>query len=163
MIPNDPCPQGNERIEPLLNRSIDWPRSFFPPYHEGKSGCGASTYRPTCLSCLNQKSLEKTQDTKRWSKVSASWSHSGHLDGWSIPLLASRSAVQHLLWAASQRKIYTLVEPKFSTPCCSSQKKLILKRSLICIFSWIISICLQHVCFIMWWVGQCCMWLLVLL
>ena len=56
----------------------------------------------------NQNSLAKTQETKMWSKVSDSWSQSGHFSGWSSPLFANLSAAQHLFSTDSQRKKWHL-------------------------------------------------------
>lgn len=59
-------------------------------------GCGAKLCSPNFLNKLYQNTLVKTQDTSKWFRVSAFWSHKGQLDGWFRPLFSDRSAVQHL-------------------------------------------------------------------
>jgi hypothetical protein len=51
-----------------------------------------------------QNCLAKKQEMRRCCIVSLSWSQRGHALGWGSPLLARRSAVQHLLCMTSQRK-----------------------------------------------------------
>jgi hypothetical protein len=65
---------------------------------------GARECNPNFLRSWYQKIHEKEQVTRRWSKVSASWSHKGHFSGWFIPLLDNLSVVQHLFWVTSQMK-----------------------------------------------------------
>jgi hypothetical protein len=72
--------------------------------NEVVSICGASSWRCTRWRKLNQNCLANTQETRRWSIFSSSWSHSGQVSGWFIPRFANRSAVQHFLWATSQTK-----------------------------------------------------------
>jgi hypothetical protein len=66
--------------------------------------CAASSWRCTRLRKLNQNCLANTQEARRWSIFSSSWSHSGQVSWWFIPRFANRSAVQHFLWATSQTK-----------------------------------------------------------
>jgi hypothetical protein len=47
---------------------------------------------------------EKTHEINRCSIVSSAWSHNGQRSGWGRPLLARRSAVQHLLCATNHMK-----------------------------------------------------------
>ena len=65
---------------------------------------GASACSPRLCSKLNQNWREKTQETKRWSKVSSTWSQRGQSAGWGSPFFARLSAVQHFLCVADFTK-----------------------------------------------------------
>jgi hypothetical protein len=65
---------------------------------------GMAACRPKGDKILNHNSRANTHEVRRCWIVSSSWSQSGQWLGWGRPLLASRSAVQHLFWMASQRK-----------------------------------------------------------
>ena len=63
---------------------------------EVSSDWGVSTCEPTLRRRKNQNSRAKTQVDSRWLMSSSSWSQSGQQPGCGRPLLARRSAVQHL-------------------------------------------------------------------
>ena len=71
---------------------------------EGSSNWGESTSKPSPSRISNQVWRAKTQDSNKWFIVSSSWSHRGHFSRCAKPFLASRSAVQHLLWATNHIK-----------------------------------------------------------
>ena len=71
---------------------------------ESSVGWGERDCRLTCDKKRNQNSLVKTQRIRKWSIVSAAWSHKGQRSGWGRPRRAKRSTVQHLLWATNHRK-----------------------------------------------------------
>jgi len=76
-------------------------------HHSSKfssSRFGASTCKPNLCRIENHSWRANAQETKRWSIVSWAWSQSGQAAGCCNPLLAIRSAVQHLLCAAVHKK-----------------------------------------------------------
>lgn len=83
--------------------------------------CGAKFWRLIWSSNLNQKSQEKTQPTSKWSNVSCSWSHKGHLLGcpclfYAKSLMSAPFDGQSATW-----RIYIWEEPKFSKFCGRAQ------------------------------------------
>lgn len=83
-------------------------RALLAPSHQSSKeevpSWGERFWRPIDWRRLNQNYQVKTQETRRWFKVSSSWSHNRHLWGWGKPFFANRSAVQHLPCATSHMK-----------------------------------------------------------
>ena len=99
------APTEIRELNPFL--VIPWTGSEAVSHHSRKDvrpGWGARLSNPNFLSRLYQKLLANTHETSRWLMDSGSWSHNGQVLGWMSPLFSNLSAVQHLLWATSQRK-----------------------------------------------------------
>lgn len=77
-------------------------------------GWGHRDCTPNLCRMLNHSCRVKKHETGKWSIVSSTWSQSGQHSGCGSPLLARRSAVQHLLWPYGKRtawRIYTYQVP----------------------------------------------------
>ena len=81
-------------------------------------GLGIEPARPIGANNLNQNSLATTHVVRRCCIDSSSWSQRGHLSGWESPLLASLSAVQHLLRIANPRKNLHFVRWEINSIVC---------------------------------------------
>jgi hypothetical protein len=102
------APKIMSELRPLLAPPPPPTKSFVLLHHDRKSassGCGEIACKLICRRKVNQNCLAKTQETNRWSIVSFSWSHRGHLSGWLRPRRARRSAVQHFLCAKSKESV----------------------------------------------------------
>lgn len=74
---------------------------FHQASKEVDSSWGRSSSRLIYWRKKNQNWRAKTQEWTRWSMVSSSWSQSKQCCGWSRPLRAKRSAIQHALSSTS--------------------------------------------------------------
>jgi hypothetical protein len=108
---------------------------------ETSSGYGEIPCTPIVPRRESQNCLEKTQDTRMWSMVS-SWLHSRHRSGWVMSCQASRSAVQHFLWAASHKKNRHFGGAHVFPDSCERFKvNWSEEEAFICLFGWILSAC----------------------
>ena len=114
------------------------PATSHHPRKEFAAGCGASEWRPNFLSKRYQNSLEKEHCTRRWSKVSSSWSHKRHFSGWFRPRFANLSAVQHLLWATNHMKKTTFWQgPRHPSSFIGFECHRSQEQTFICWFGWV--------------------------
>jgi len=104
-IHSDQAPRIMMELSPFLTWPVTLSLELAHQSSKHESfGWGARTSKPKSCRMLNHNCLEKTQEIIRWSIVSSAWSQRGQVAGWGRPLLARRSAVQHLLWATVHMK-----------------------------------------------------------
>jgi len=104
-IHSDQAPRIMMELSPFLTWPVTLSLELAHQSSKHESfGWGARTSKPKSCRMLNQNCLDKTQEIIRWSIVSSAWSQRGQVAGWGRPLLARRSAVQHLLWATVHMK-----------------------------------------------------------
>jgi hypothetical protein len=115
----------------FLQLDVTHSADFHHSWNTTSFGPGAHPCNPTLDRILNQTSLAKTQPTRRCYAVSSCWSQRRQRSGWSSPLRASRSAVQHLLRVASHMKNLHLGGAQFfqmrlagSKPTAPTKKRL---------------------------------------
>jgi hypothetical protein len=81
-VPYLPGSQNDERIQPFLDHSLHCLCSSLPPLQEGcEVRLWSRACNPNFLKSIYQKLLVKTQEIRRWFRVSSSWSQRGHLCG----------------------------------------------------------------------------------
>ena len=82
---------------------------------------GAKDRRSSFWKIMVQICRANTHEMRVCWIFSSAWSQSGHAGGWGSPRLAKRSAVQHRLLMANQKKIYTARVPSFSKYASKAQ------------------------------------------
>jgi hypothetical protein len=99
------APKMTMELRQFLRWTATLEQLFLHQVSKERSTCwGDRSCRFASLRNTNQNCLAKTQTTNKWLTVSKAWWQRGHRSKWDRPLMASLSAVQHLLCSTGQMK-----------------------------------------------------------